>query len=464
MSGHSLSRFKTKLVNTPHLIEQTSFSQIMEYVNRRIEGNADIIPKMSDDEDDYEDFDPEERYRENYNPDTKTGILYIDGSLTYKPTGWEAFCGGTSYVSLKEQMEYFVRYGAKTVAMICDSGGGEAHSMFDTANYLRKLADDNGIKILCFVDGTSASASYGLSAIADEIIMSVDSQVGSIGVLIQLINNSKNLEMNGYERTFITAGSGKVPWDDNGEFREDFLKRLQDQVDTLYEGFTSHVAGYRGISQEAVKATEANMFLSKEAIQLGLADKVMTVEEFYEYLAEVAQSNLEGNKMGTTSKNRIFSFMNKTQEDITEMAQLEEMQAQLKAANEQLAGMATLSAQVAEIQAAFGAQTEELKAAKQALAAMEEAKAQAAAEARKASLAEFLPADQVEANLSALSGLDEASFSVVVNTMKAAKEAQAASGMMAEIGSEGAELEQEDSTGEDPITKAALARLRGQRR
>ena len=253
--AHSLVRIKSSLVNTPHLIEQGSFNAILDYLNQRNDGEMTLDEQklsMS--------IDMEPRYV----PDTKTGVMNITGPLTYRTSGWEALCGGTSYEMLKEQMEYFVAKGAKTVAMMVDSGGGEAHGMMDSANYLRKLADDNGIKIIAYVDGMSASAAYGISCIADEIVMSSDSQVGSIGVLIQLMNNSKMLEKAGVERTFITAGKDKVPFAKDGSFTDEFIERLQTQVDALYEGFTSHVATHRSLDVSAVKDTEANVFMAED--------------------------------------------------------------------------------------------------------------------------------------------------------------------------------------------------------
>ena len=450
--SHKLHRLTSSLYNTPLLIEQNAFKGILSYLKDRNESGR----KASDD-DEYE--GPKDNSDYIYNADTKTGLIEFIGPVTAKPVTVMGFdCGGANYQSLKSSFEDLIKMGAKTIAMIVDSPGGDAYSMSDSANYIRQILDENDVKLITFVEGIAASAGYGIACISDELYGSWDSEAGSIGVLVQLWNDAKALEKEGYERTYVTAGKSKVPYADDGSFREEFIQDIQSKVDTCYKNFTEHVAKHRNIPLSVVTGTEAKMFFAEDAIRLGLMDGIKTQEEFYNYVADAAQSNLEGKTMG----NRLFKFNKK--EDAMEMAQLEELQAQLSAANEQLAGMATLSAQVAEIQAAFGAQTEELKAAKQALAAMEEAKAQAAVEARKASLAEVLPADQVEANLSALSGLDDASFSVVVSTMKAAKDVRAAgSEMMTEVGGEGAELQHEES-GEDPITKAALERLRAQKR
>lgn len=456
--AHSLMRLRASLLNTPHLIDRNSFNAINSYLTER---NKVGIPKLDDGEDD--DGFPKPPEQPHYFSDTKTGILYVDGPLTNKTTGWEAYCGGTSYESLKLQMEDYVAYGVKTVAMIVSSGGGEAFAMQDSANYVRKLADDNGITILGYAEGCAASAGYGWLCVADEIITARDSQLGSIGVLIQLINDSKALEMNGYERTFIHAGEDKVPFDDDGSFTEAFKSDLQDKVDTLYEDFTNHVAEHRGISQQAVKDTEANMYLAKDAIERGLADKIMTLEEFYEYLADFAQSKLEGNKMGNPSKNRIFSFMQK--EDVTEMVKLEELQAQLASAQEQVASMPALTSKLAEMTASLQEKEASLKEMMTRLEGIETAKAEAAVAQRKATLSALLPEDKVEESMSMYAGMDDATFSFVTSQLQATKDALAASGLMAEVGGEGVEQEAkapEAGSPEDIVAKgkAAAQKLR----
>lgn len=432
--AHSLIRIKDKMVNTPHLIDRQSFQSMMDYVNARIEGNVDINPKVSA-ESDYD--------RPTYVSDTATGVMHINGPLTNKTSGWEAMCGGTSYEMLKDQMEYFVEAGAKTVIMMADSGGGEAHGMMDSANYIRKLADENDINIIAYVDGMAASACYGLVCIADEIVMSHDSQVGSIGVLIQLMNNSKMLEKAGVERTFITAGKDKVPFAADGSFTEAFIERLQEQVDTLYEGFTGHVAGHREMDIQAVKDTEANVFMSEEALKLGLADSVMTLEEFYDYAADAAQAN---NKEGTMKG--ALKFMNKGEQ--VDMSKLDELQTQLTAETE-----ARVKADAALVTALASVETltAELEGFKQAQADAVQAAADAALAQRKAALAEVVPEADVESYLTNMSALDEASFSFMVGTLKTAKDARAES--FKPHGQDGVE---EDDT---PVDAAEAIRAKG---
>ena len=123
--AHKITRLKAKLLNTPHLIDEQSFNAILSYINDR---NATGILAERDDDDE----DKYERSRFLYNDESRTAILNIEGPLTAKSTGMEMLCGGTSYEGLKEDFADAVELGAKTVAWMVDSPGGEAATMLDT--------------------------------------------------------------------------------------------------------------------------------------------------------------------------------------------------------------------------------------------------------------------------------------------------------------------------------------------
>lgn len=466
MAKHSLVRVKGSLVNTPHLIEVNSFNSIMEYVNKRIEGNAEIIPKAF--EEDVTESTPKEDFY-LYNDDTKTGILQVDGPITLKTTGWEALCGGTSCQMLKEQMEYFVDKGAKTVAMFVSSGGGEARGLFDAAKHIRKLADDNGIKIIAYTETIAASAAYALPAIADEFIASSDADIGSIGVLIQLFNNSKALEKDGYERVFVVSDEEKIPFARDGSFREEWIDDLQSQVYLIKDKFVEHVVTYRPMSAQQVKDTKARVFMAEEALQLGLIDKIMDVESFYNYLADFAQSNLEGNEMGNPLKDM---FKLKTKEDKVEMAQLQELQALLETKEAELSAsleqITSLTATVSELQgslASLQAFADERKAAAEAAQAeaqrIAEEQALAKLEARKAALSAVVAEDKFESLFAVLNTLDDAAFDLMVAHEAATKEARAES--FKAVGNEGVESEDtsaSERSGVDAIRQAGVENAR----
>lgn len=425
--AHELKLLTKKLYNTPHLIEAKSFEAVMSYLEHRNSVGLDLS----------EEDDSRELRSSYYNPDTKVGIMSIDGPLTYKPVTMMGFdCGGTSYTGLMQEMDNLVAAGMKTLVLEADSGGGEAYMMFETAQYLRNKANDAGVKILSYVDGIAASACYGLISIADQIIVNPQAEVGSIGVVVRLMNDSKNLEMNGYERTFVFAGDSKIPYTEDGKFRKEFLADIQEKVDSLYEGFTEFVAEHRGISLETVRSTEAKTFLPKKALELGLADDVMTHEEFYKHLADTAQ------KETTMFKDKILN-MKSSKPSEAEMQELETTKTQLSEAQ---ALLAAKDAKITELQAIVDGTADMRAALEEAQAklavfqaekeAAELAAKQAVAQARLDKLTAAVGTEKAAELSAKFEGADDALFEAMVGALEFASIGEKKSALFSEMGAD----------------------------
>lgn len=266
-------RLTADLFNRPHLISAEAFGAITSYLELRNAGMLSQVDTVSADLDKPANVG-------------KIGLINIHGSLTNKPV--ESLCGatGTSYAGLLNQMDELIGMGCKKIVFDISSGGGEAFNCFQTADAIRKMADDNEVYLISYVQDCAASAAYALCVLSDEVVCHPQGQVGSIGVLIALYNDSKAMEKAGYSRTFVTAGANKIPFDADGNFRDEFIASLQEQVNELYGEFVAHVSKYTGLSAEEIKATEASMFRANKALELGLINSIMTNEAFAEYLTK----------------------------------------------------------------------------------------------------------------------------------------------------------------------------------
>lgn len=327
--AHELSRLSASLINKPQLITPYAFNNYLSILNDRsmdvIQANQEAKKLAME-----EGVDSE---KGGVDLGAKVGVLNIDGPLTYKSSGFEALCGGASYQSiLAEAKTLFADPSLDTVVQVVSSSGGEAYRAFSTAKELRKLADQSGKRLITYVDGMAASAAYALAVASHEVIMNPDAEVGSIGVVVRLVNSNEANKKAGVETTYITAGDSKVPFDAEGSFREDFKADLQEKVDSLYLDFIQHVAVMRNISQDVVMSTEAKMFMKEKALELGLVDKVMEGAEFQEYLQESISVS------ATTQTKAPIAFTNDKQEIQMSDANLDvqalaELQAKLEAAN-----------------------------------------------------------------------------------------------------------------------------------
>ena len=276
--------------NKPQLIALDALQPIVNYLSNPEKSH--VLRQSTEEKQEVElkleNYDSEYLYQRaklksiGINPDTMVGTLDVSGSLMYRKGSMGADCTElTSYEGLKRQTEDMISEGVKSIVLMVDSGGGMAFGMASAANYISKITKQAGVKTTAYVDGSGYSAAYGLSVLADEVVLNPQSSVGSVGVVVALYNDSKMLENAGVSRQFVFAGENKIPFDNKtGEFTESFISDLQKSVNKTYTMFTRHVATHRGMSEQAVIDTQAATFDAEEALELGLADKIMELEDF----------------------------------------------------------------------------------------------------------------------------------------------------------------------------------------
>lgn len=288
MKSHGLFRLASKVWNTPHLIHPESFKVISDYFVKRHSNDFRLDPIYPDDDDDQTDNQYTAAVTSN-----GVGLLCVDGSLTYKPV--VTMCGdvGTSYQQLVDQTQEMAAAGIKTIVMEVSSGGGQASHCFEAAADIRAICDENGIQLIGYADEMACSAAYALICVCDTVIANPSSELGSIGVLIALWDSSKALEMEGYKPIFISAGENKIPYQEDGSFKQSFLDGLQDDVNRLNQEFVAHVSNYTGLDAKTIIDFQANTYDAQTAVQLGLANAVMTSKEFAAYVAQAHKGNTQ---------------------------------------------------------------------------------------------------------------------------------------------------------------------------
>jgi ClpP class serine protease len=91
------------------------------------------------------------------------------------------------------------------------------------------------------------------------------------------VDQSVKDAQDGYRYTAITAGERKNDYSPHEPLHDAARVALQAEVDRLHGLFVAHVAAMRGLSEDAVRATEAALFFGPQAMDAGLADGVATL-------------------------------------------------------------------------------------------------------------------------------------------------------------------------------------------
>ncbi len=94
------------------------------------------------------------------------------------------------------------------------------------------------------------------------------------------------MKQEGYERIFITDGTEKVPFAEDGSFKPEFIKDLETRVAELGDAFRAHVNNYTGLSVADLKATNAKVVSAQDALDKGLVNSIKTRSEFISHVIE----------------------------------------------------------------------------------------------------------------------------------------------------------------------------------
>ncbi|RJX20813.1 MAG: S49 family peptidase [Ammonifex sp.] len=135
----------------------------------------------------------------------------------------------------------------------------------------------------------AASAAYWIATAADELVVSPSGEVGSIGVLAVHEEHSAELERLGVKMTLISEGKYKTGGNPYEPLTEAARAAIEERVREVYSLFTRAVARNRGVSVAEVRDGfgEGRVVGARQAVQLGMADRVGTLEETIERLRGV---------------------------------------------------------------------------------------------------------------------------------------------------------------------------------
>lgn len=251
-----------------------------------------------------------------------TAIIPIEGKLLHKTGGLSAMSGLASYKTLGAQIESAVNDPqVRNVLLSFKSPGGEVSGVFDLAQSINELS---AIKpIYSLVDEMAASAAYMLASATTQIFVPQTAMVGSIGVVTRYENIMEMNKMDGIQVEYFFAGANKLLGNPEIPMTDGMRSTIQASIDSAYDTFTLLSAKYRGMSQGAMKATEAAMFTGQEAVDAGLADQVMSADDVIAYISTNTSSrrnlNMNTNRLTQNAVVPAAQVTMFTQEEVNSM-------------------------------------------------------------------------------------------------------------------------------------------------
>lgn len=197
-------------------------------------------------------------------------VVDICGPLTF--AGWLF----DTYDAIESRVAAACLTDAPYVILRVNSPGGEVAGAFDCARAIKAIAKASNKKLIVWCAAMCASAAYALASAADEIWVSDSAEIGSIGVINAMCDETAQDAAKGVKYAIIASGAHKADGNPHLPITEAVLERKQAQVNQMAEIFFSLVKANRGIE---AKPLEAGIFVGEAAVTHGLADRVSTWAE-----------------------------------------------------------------------------------------------------------------------------------------------------------------------------------------
>jgi len=213
---------------------------------------------------------------------TAAGIAVVPvlGPLVSRSDWLTALFGATDYGAIGTAVAAaFAEPSVRAVLIEIDSPGGEVGGLFDLVDRLAALREEAGKPLWAVASESALSAAFAIASAADRLYVTRTGEVGSVGVVAIHVDESAADAMAGFKWTLVHAGRKKVDGNPHAPLSPEAFADIQADVDALHDDLVARIARNRGMSPEAVRATEAAIYRGQRAIDIGLADRLGSVEQ-----------------------------------------------------------------------------------------------------------------------------------------------------------------------------------------
>lgn len=237
-------------------------------------------------------FQPDARVVEKWHSlsktaDDKVAVVTVNGAIL----------GGDGFVRAQlDQIED--DESVKAIVLRVDSPGGTVSGSDEIHHRLAKLAGARSLPVVVSMGGIAASGGYYVAMAnggGDDVIFAEPATLtGSIGVIIPHFDVSQALRNYDIKDDSIASGPFKemlsVTKDRTPELAEKERRLLQELVDDMFRRFKEIVkAGRPKLDDAAIdRVATGQVFTSRQAVELGLVDRIGFIEDAIDRAVELA--------------------------------------------------------------------------------------------------------------------------------------------------------------------------------
>lgn len=236
-------------------------------------------------------------------------VIPIIGTLVHRTSGLGAMSGMRSYIGIrKDYREAINDSKVNAILLDIDTSGGAVAGVFDLVDEF--YAGNQQKPLYAYVNEHAYSAGYALASPARKIFLPRTGGVGSIGVRMMHVDQSEFNKKKGIKVTNLFVGERKVDFDPHSSLSEEAYESAMKELRVIYDLFADITARNRGLSAEEVKGTKAALYMGQHAVEVGLADEVMSFDEAIEFIVDdLAASKNSRTARGWATKKEVKHTM-----------------------------------------------------------------------------------------------------------------------------------------------------------
>lgn len=277
------------ITETPWAILPSKLDEIVDFIAFKAAGGEISAEDLASR------FGAQDQERSRQKSTRSVAVMPVMGTISHRMNMLAQASGGESIESLTNTFRSLVNNDRiDAIVLDVDSPGGSVSGVEELAT---EIYEARGTKpITAVANSLMASAAYWIASSADEIVASPSGKLGSIGVLAAHEDRSKMYEKMGVDVSLVSAGKYKAENNPFEPLSDEGRAEIQKRVDESYDMFVSAVARNRGVLVDTVRNGfgEGRVVGAKEAVALGMADSIATLDDVVNRIASEPESGDAG--------------------------------------------------------------------------------------------------------------------------------------------------------------------------
>jgi protease-4 len=219
------------------------------------------------------------------------GIVYVDGAISVGHGTVSPFGAGGAYSSdIRKALDEAARDDSiKAVVLRVDSPGGSAVASEIILDATQRVKAKKPFVVS--MGDVAGSGGYYVACAADTIFADQATITGSIGVVSGKLITNPMWAKAGITFTPYQRGKNAGMLSSATPFNPEERDRMQGYMDEIYGVFKGHVKAIRGdrLKKPIDELAGGRVYTGKQALDLGLVDKIGTMQDAVRFVAEQAK-------------------------------------------------------------------------------------------------------------------------------------------------------------------------------